>query len=299
MKSLAFVHRNDTRFAVGDFSPVLSVFSYHELGSTVSPFLLLDHIGPGKLLPSSRPGGVNEHPHRGFETVTLVYAGELEHKDSGGGGGLIGAGDVQWMTAASGVIHRELFSPAFTQKGGPFEMVQLWVNLPAADKMNPSRYQNLGNANIPRIELPDAAGTVRVVAGSFDGISGPAQTHSRMNVLDVKLAAGHSATFSSSEGDTALVYLLAGRLQFGPEEVLEDQAMAVMSSHGDAVAVTAMEGSRFLFLSGEPLNEPINGHGPFVMNNYEEILQAYDDIKSGRFGGKVAALPARSGTEEG
>jgi len=284
LKSLAFIHRNDTRFAVGDFSPVLSVFSYHELGSTVSPFLLLDHIGPGKLLPSHRPGGVNEHPHRGFETVTLVYAGELEHKDSSGGGGLIGAGDVQWMTAASGVVHRELFSKAFTQAGGPFEMVQLWVNLPAADKMNPPRYQNLTNASIPRIDLPASAGSVRVVAGTFGGITGPAKTHTRINVLDVRLATGSSVTFNTDEGDTALVYLLAGRLQLGPEEILEDQAMAVMSSHGDAFSVTALEGSRFLVLSGEPINEPINGHGPFVMNSYDEILQAYDDIKTGKFG---------------
>ncbi|MDQ8038021.1 MAG: pirin family protein, partial [Pedobacter sp.] len=279
MKSLAFIHRNDTRFAVGDFSPVLSVFSYNELGSTVSPFLLLDHIGPGKLLPSERPGGVNEHPHRGFETVTLVYAGELEHKDSSGGGGFIGAGDVQWMTAASGVVHRELFSKAFTQAGGPFEMVQLWVNLPAADKMNAPRYQNLTRASIPVVELPDAAGTVRVIAGAFENTAGPALTHSRMQVLDVRLAAGHSAHFATEDGDTALIYLLAGKLQLDAEEVLEEQAMAVMSSLGAGLEVTATEGSRFLVLSGAPLHEPINGHGPFVMNTYEEILQAYDDIK--------------------
>lgn len=284
MKSLAFIHRNDTRFAVGDFSPVLSVFSYNELGNTVSPFLLLDHIGPGKLLPSERPGGVHEHPHRGFETVTMVYKGELEHRDSSGGGGLIGAGDVQWMTAASGVIHRELFSPAFTKTGGPFEMVQLWVNLPAADKMNPPRYQNLDQTSIPVVELPESAGTVRVIAGAFDEVTGPALTHSRMQVLDVRLGTGHSARFSTEDGDTALVYLLAGKLQFSTEEVLEEQALAVMSSQGAGLAVTALEGSRFLVLSGAPLHEPINGHGPFVMNTYDEILQAYDDIKSGRFG---------------
>ncbi len=284
MKSLAFTHRNDTRFAIGDFSPVLSVFSYHELGNTVSPFLLLDHLGPGRLLPSERPGGVNTHPHRGFETVTLVYAGEIEHRDSSGGGGLIGAGDVQWMTAASGVMHRELFSPAFTQAGGPFEMVQLWVNLPAADKMNPPRYQNLTRASIPVVELPDASGSVRVIAGTVGKITGPALTHSRLQVLDVRLNAGHSARFATEDGDTALVYLLAGKLQFGPEEeALEEQALAVMSSLGAEVAVTATEKSRFLVLSGAPLHEPINGHGPFVMNTYEEILQAYDDIKTGKF----------------
>lgn len=288
LKSLAFIHRNDTRFAVGDFSPVLSVFSYNELGNTVSPFLLLDHIGPGKLLPSERPGGVHEHPHRGFETVTLVYRGELEHRDSGDGGGLIGAGDVQWMTAASGVIHRELFSPAFTRAGGPFEMVQLWVNLPAEDKMNPPRYQNLDKAAIPVVALPEAAGTVRVIAGAFEDATGPALTHSRMQVLDVRLNAGYSAHFSTQDGDTALIYLLTGKLQLSAEETLEEQALAVMSSKGAGLQVTALEGSRFLVLSGAPLHEPINGHGPFVMNTYDEILQAYDDIKIGRFG-KVPA----------
>ena len=141
MKSLAFIHRNDTRFSVGDFYPVLSVFSYHELGNTVSPFLLLDHLGPSVLSPSNKRRGVNEHPHRGFETVTFMFEGELEHRDSTGSGGIIAKGDVQWMTAASGVMHREQFSSAFRERGGAFEMVQLWVNLPAKDKMAEPRYQ--------------------------------------------------------------------------------------------------------------------------------------------------------------
>lgn len=281
-KSLAFVHRNDTRFAVGDFSPVLSVFSYHELGNTISPFLLLDHIGPGKLLPSTLQQGVNNHPHRGFETVTIVYAGELEHKDSSGGGGVIQAGEVQWMTAASGVIHQELFSKAFTKTGGAFEMIQLWVNLPAADKMGPPKYQSLTQANIPLVKMSDSQSYVRVIAGVFDQVSGPAQTHSRMNVLDAQLEAGHQTTFETEVGDTALIYLRSGLIQFGPDEQLEEKAMAVMSSLGTSFTVTAQENSQFIVLTGQPLNEPINGHGPFVMNNYDEILQAYEDVKQGR-----------------
>ncbi|MEK7740913.1 MAG: pirin family protein, partial [Pseudomonadota bacterium] len=165
MKTLAFIHRNDTRFAIGDFYPVLSVFSHYELGNTVSPFLLLDHLGPGVLKPTNLRKGVSEHPHRGFETVTLIFAGELEHRDSSGGGGIVSAGDVQWMTAASGVEHKEVFSEAFSKTGGYFEMVQLWVNLPAKDKMNPPRYQSLRKANIPVIDLPNSAGTLRVIAG--------------------------------------------------------------------------------------------------------------------------------------
>lgn len=284
MKTLAFVQRNDTHFAVGDFSPVLSVFSYHDLGSTITPFLLLDHIGPGRLLPSTRSKGVNEHPHRGFETVTIVYEGEIEHRDSTGGGGIIRAGDVQWMTAAAGIVHRELFSDDFTQRGGRFEMVQLWINLPAADKMGAPGYQSLTRARIPSVELPGATGTVRVIAGQFEGVSGPARTHTRMNVLDVRLHAGHAASFSTRDGDTALVYLVSGRLQFGQDEPLEAQGLAVLSQQGADVTVTALENSRLLVLTGERINEPINGHGPFVMNSYDEILQAYDDVKNGRLG---------------
>ncbi|MDF2446060.1 MAG: pirin [Moraxellaceae bacterium] len=284
MKHLAFVHRNDTRFAVGDFSPVLSVFSHLELGSTVSPFLLLDHIGPGRLLPSTRRQGVNEHPHRGFETVTLVYAGEIEHRDSTGGGGVIGAGDVQWMTAAAGVVHRELFSEAFTQRGGRFEMIQLWVNLPAADKLGAPRYQSLARAAIPVVTLADGESRVRVIAGTFADRQGPALTHTRMNVLDVELAAGGQLEVATEDGDTALVYLRSGRLQFAPEEPLEEQGLAVLSNAGNGFPVTAMERSRLLVLTGARIDEPINGHGPFVMNSYEEILQAYEDVRNGTLG---------------
>lgn len=284
MKSLAFVHRNDTRFAVGSFSPVLSVFSYQELGSTLSPFLLLDHIGPGRLLPSTKRQGVDDHPHRGFETVTIVYQGELEHRDSTGNGGVIGAGDVQWMTAAAGIVHRELFSEAFTATGGAFEMVQLWVNLPAADKMGAPGYQSLTRESIPVITLSDDAGTVRVIAGTYEGATGPARTHTRMNVLDVRLNGGRSASFPTEAGDTALVYLLAGRLQFGADEFVEEQGLAVLSSNEAGFCLTATENSRLLVLSGARIDEPINGHGFFVMNTYDEILQAYEDAKSGRLG---------------
>ncbi|MEC7119536.1 MAG: pirin family protein [Pseudomonadota bacterium] len=286
MKNLAFIQRNDTHFAVGDFSPVLSVFSYHDLGSTVSPFLLLDHIGPGQLLPSNKRQGVNKHPHRGFETVTLVYAGALEHQDSSGAGGIIQAGDVQWMTAGSGVIHEELFSEAFTQQGGRFEMIQLWVNLPASAKMTMPRYQHLSHQTMPQVELADHTGRVRVVAGEFAGVGGAADTHTRINVLDVHLTTGQSINIHTEAGDTALIYVRKGKLQVGDTDdaFVDAQAMAVMSNHGTTLAVTAHADSWFLVLTGQPLSEPINGHGPFVMNTYDEILQAYADIKSGNFG---------------
>lgn len=285
MKSLAFIHRNDTRFAIGDFYPALSVFSYHELGNTTSPFLLLDHLGPGKLEPKSKKKGVNEHPHRGFETVTFVFAGELQHKDSTGGGGLIKRGDVQWMTAASGIQHIEQFSSEFRESGGPFEMVQLWVNLPAKDKMSAPRYQSLLNEDIPKIILDDQASYIRVVAGELNQTTGIAKTFTAMNVFDIHLVKDQQITLPAAEGTTTLIYLRKGKVQFfSDEESLEEQAMAVMSSLGTGVQINALENCDLLFLSAQPLNEPINGQGPFVMNSYDEILQAYDDIKTGKFG---------------
>ena len=285
MKSLAFIHRNDTRFAIGDFYPALSVFSYHELGNTTSPFLLLDHLGPGKLEPKSKKKGVNEHPHRGFETVTFVFAGELQHKDSTGGGGLIKRGDVQWMTAASGIQHIEQFSSEFRESGGPFEMVQLWVNLPAKDKMSAPRYQSLLNEDIPKIILDDQTSYIRVVAGELNQTTGIAKTFTAMNVFDIHLVKDQQITLPAAEGTTTLIYLRKGKVQFSSdEESLEEQAMAIMSSLGTGVQINALENCDLLFLSAQPLNEPINGQGPFVMNSYDEILQAYDDIKTGKFG---------------
>lgn len=285
MKSLAFIHRNDTRFAIGDFYPALSVFSYHELGNTTSPFLLLDHLGPGKLEPKSKKKGVNEHPHRGFETVTFVFAGELQHKDSTGGGGLIKRGDVQWMTAASGIQHIEQFSSEFRESGGPFEMVQLWVNLPAKDKMSAPRYQSLLNEDIPKVILDDQTSYIRIVAGELNQATGIAKTFTAMNVFDIHLVKDQQITLPAAEGTTTLIYLRKGKVQFSSdEESLEEQAMAVMSSLGTGVQINALENCDLLFLSAQPLNEPINGQGPFVMNSYDEILQAYDDIKTGKFG---------------
>lgn len=283
MKSLAFIHRNDSHFAVGDFSPVLSVFSHYELGNTISPFLLLDHIGPGHLNPLSSRKGVDEHPHRGFETVTIVYNGEVEHKDSKGGGGIIRAGDVQWMTAAAGITHREFFSEEFRARGGAFEMVQLWVNLPARDKLSTPHYQSLTSNQIPTIELPHDIGSVRVIAGQFNGTSGPAKTHTRINILDVQMRAGQSTVFPTEAGDTAIVYLRSGLLQFETEH-MEASGLAVMSNQGADVEIRSLADSRFLVLTGEPLNEPIFGRGPFIMNTFEEIVQAFEDFKNGKLG---------------
>jgi len=249
MKTLAFIHSESTRTAVGDFAPVISVFSHYELGNSVSPFLLLDHIGPSYLQPTHLKKGVSEHPHRGFETVTIVYQGELTHQDSTGGGGVIGAGDIQWMTAGAGVLHEEVFSEAFSKTGGAFEMIQLWVNLPTKDKMNPACYQHLSRTMIPELEFAQAQGKVRVIAGTYENQTGPAQTHSPMTVF----------------------------------ETVEAQQMAVMSNHGEYLEIQAVQDCTFLLLSGQPLNEPIYGRGYFVMNTFAEVLQAYEDLKQGHF----------------
>lgn len=295
-KTLAFIYRNDQRFAVGDFSPVLSVFSHYELGNTVSPFLLLDHLGPGNLKAGSILKGVSEHPHRGFETVTIMYEGEIEHRDSTGSGGVIFAGDVQWMTTASGIIHKEQFSPAFAERGGRFEMLQLWVNLPAKDKMNPPRYQNLTHAMIPKVLVNE--GYVRVIAGEFMGAIGPAQTHSPMQVYDVFLKQGQSFEIPAAAGDTTLLYMCTGQASFEPQqtedELWDDHALAVMSNLQSNVMIHAARDSHFLFLSATPFHEPLNGHGPFVMNSYAEILQAYEDIKTGNF---IRFKPTDAATE--
>ena len=284
MKTLAFIHTETARSAVGDFTPVTSIFSHYELGNTVSPFLLLDHIGPGTLNPSALRKGVDEHPHRGFETVTIMLKGELEHRDSTGGGGIISAGDVQWMTAASGVIHKEVFSEAFSQTGGPFEMLQLWVNLPAKDKMNPPRYQSLDKASIPKVDLAHAAGYIRVIAGEYQEQTGPAQTHTPMQVYDIFLRKGHTLQLPAQEGDTTLIYMRSGRATFqAKDQELEDQGMAVMSSRGEQVELTAQRDCAILYLSAAPLSEPIYGRGYFVMNHFDEILQAYEDLKNNQF----------------
>ena len=283
MKTLAFIHSESTRTAVGDFAPVISVFSHYELGNSVSPFLLLDHIGPSYLQPTRLKKGVSEHPHRGFETVTIVYQGELAHQDSTGSGGVIGAGDVQWMTAGAGVLHEEVFSEAFSQTGGAFEMLQLWVNLPAKDKMNPAHYQHLSQSMIPEIDLAQAQGKVRVIAGRYANQTGPAQTHSPMTVLDIQLKADANMVLPASEGETTLLYIRSGRLQLASGDTVEAEQMAVMSSHGEHFEIQTVQDSAVLLLTGQPLNEPIYGRGYFVMNTFAEVVQAYEDLKQGHF----------------
>jgi quercetin 2,3-dioxygenase len=282
-KSLVGCYHAPAGHWVGDGFPVRTLFSYDRMGKLLSPFLLLDYAGPQQFAPAATRRGVGEHPHRGFETVTIVYSGEVSHRDTTGNGGTIGPGDVQWMTAGAGVMHEEFHSPAFTATGGLLKMAQLWVNLPARDKMTPPRYQAITRAQIPVVSLPDGAGDLRVIAGSFQGATGPASTFSQLNVWDAALVAGHLQV-PLPAGHCAVIAVLEGRVAPDGATELGDGDIAVYETAGDAVGLRVLAPSTLLVLSGQPLNEPIMGYGPFVMNTREEIIAAFDDVNAGRFG---------------
>ena len=284
MKKISGLYSAPRPHWVGDGFPVRSLFSYNTHGRQLSPFLLLDHAGPAEFSPTDTPRGVGQHPHRGFETVTIVYEGEVAHRDSTGAGGEIGPGDVQWMTAASGILHEEFHSEAFTQRGGKLEMVQLWVNLPAKDKMSAPGYQNISNADIPVVQLPDGAGKVRVIAGEFGGQRGPARTHTPMDVWDLRLQRDQHTTLDFAEGNTVAMVVLHGTVMFNGTQVAREGQMVLFDRAAGQVELEANTDATVLVLAGEPIDEPIAGYGPFVMNTQDEIRQAMDDFNSGRFG---------------
>ncbi len=245
---------------------------------------MLDYAGQTDFTPAKRPRGVGQHPHRGFETVTIVYQGELEHRDSTGAGGLIGPGDVQWMTAASGILHEEFHSEAFTRSGGTLEMVQLWVNLPARDKLAAPGYQTLLDADIPSLPLPDGAGSLRLIAGEFGGRRGPARTFTAMDVWDIRLNGSKPVNLELQPGRNTALVVLRGALLVNGEELLREGQLALFEQAGDELLLEANGEALVLLLSGEPIDEPIVGYGPFVMNSETEIRQAIRDFQSGDFG---------------
>lgn len=288
MKTLIRITPAPAQHWVGDGFPVHGMFGYNGAGvAERSPFLLLDYAPPYTFAPNSGyRRGVGQHPHRGFETVTIVYQGELEHRDSTGAGGIIGAGDVQWMTAGGGIIHEEFHSPAFSQKGGVFHVAQLWVNLPAKDKMTPAHYQGITAAQIPSVALPGGAGQVRLIAGDWLGHTAPAQTYTPMHVWDVHLAAGASADLPQPDGWNTLVLVLKGKVQINGGDTVYNAQIATLTAAGTGLTLTnkGETEATILLLSGQPIDEPVFGYGPFVMNQREEINQAIDDFNSGRFG---------------
>lgn len=269
---------------VGDGFPVRSVFSYNDQGAQLSPFLLLDYAAPREFSPSSQSRGVGQHPHRGFETVTIVYQGQVEHRDSTGSGGIIGPGDVQWMTAGDGIIHEEFHSTEFTTNGGTFEVAQLWVNLPASAKMTPAGYQPIVDSDIPTVDLPGEAGRVRVIAGNYSGVEGPAHTFTPLCVWDVRLNRNGRATFDLPVGWTTAVVVLRGTVLVNGDEIARDAQLVTLDRSGSSFELEANSDALLLLLAGEPIEEPIVGYGPFVMNSRTEIEQAIRDFNTGRFG---------------
>jgi redox-sensitive bicupin YhaK (pirin superfamily) len=282
-KQVLGVHGATSSHWVGDGFPVRTLFPSYGI-TELSPFLLLDYAGPARFEPSNRPRGVEEHPHRGFETVTISYQGSVDHRDSGGNSGTVNPGDVQWMTAASGVVHEEKHGKDFTAKGGDFEMVQLWVNLPATHKMSKPRYQGILSADIPRVELGPGA-YARVIAGELKRVKGPARTFTPLNVFDVRLEAGGTGKLSLPVGHNSAIVLLRGEVVVNGSSTLKGIAqVAHLSASGETVLLEAKAQLLVLVLSGEPINEPVASYGPFVMNTQAELRQAADDYRAGRMG---------------
>lgn len=289
MKKILRIQRAPTPHWVGNGFHVNSLFFYGQDAEAFSPFLMLDYGAPRTFSPSSEPRGVGQHPHRGFETVTVAYQGEIEHHDSEGNRGIIGPGDVQWMTAASGIIHEEWLSPEFNARGGTLEMAQLWVNLPARDKMAPPAYQGILKSQIPSVVATGGA-RVQVIAGEFAGsadgavTSGPARTFSPVNVWDVQLAAGQVIDLDLHAGYTTLFAVLKGNVNVNATQEASSPSLVVLDREGTAARLEAIGGdATVLVLHGEPLNEPVAGYGPFVMNTREEIMQAMQDFQRGTF----------------
>jgi redox-sensitive bicupin YhaK (pirin superfamily) len=280
MKRLIGVQGNDQAHWVGNGFPVRTLFFYQQLGKEMSPFLMLDLAGPAEFPATTERKGVGTHPHRGFETVTIVYDGEVSHKDSTGQGGTIGPGDVQWMTAGSGILHQEFHSDEFAKRGGVLQMVQLWVNLPAKHKMTAPAYQAILSQSIPEVELSNSSGLIRVIAGEHEGHEGPAKTFTPMSVFDIRLKKGEELVLPVADGWNTSVVVLHGALEgAGDSGVLaKDAKMLMFSQDGEDIKIKALEDSVALLLSGEPIDEPIVGHGPFVMNTRQEIDQAINDF---------------------
>lgn len=272
---------------VGDGFNVRPIFANFAFTQAISPFLMFDYAAPREFAATDEKRGVGPHPHRGFETVTIAFQGEVEHGDSVGNRGVIGPGDVQWMTAAAGIIHEEFLAREFLKRGGTLEMVQLWVNLPAKFKMIAPKYQPILNQDIPVIELPDNGGTVRVIAGDFAGIQGAASTFSPVNLWDIKLNAGKSVELTVPDGHNTMLFVRHGKIVSG-STVIGPADLALLERDGTRIKLQAQEETSFLLMGGEPIAEPIVASGPFVMNTEQEIRVAMMDYQSGRMGKMTA-----------
>ena len=286
MRHVRRIYQATSQHWVGDGFLVQPLFSHMGEDKQTDPFLMLDYAAPMEFAPNTaHPHGVGQHPHKGFETVTIAYHGEVAHRDSTGGGGVIKEGDVQWMTAGAGIIHEEFHSEAFSQRGGLFEMVQLWVNLPAKDKNTPARYQHLAKENIPVVTLPNEAGYIRVIAGAYEDARGRAHSFTEMNVWDIVLHANAAASLQLPEHHNLSMVVLRGDVTFnGTQTAHAGELVGFVTEAGTIELQAGSEEVKILLLSGVPIDEPVVGYGPFVMNTQQEIRQAINDFNAGRFG---------------
>lgn len=282
-KDVVGIYQPGSTHMVGDGFPVRNLFPSNDLDPLVDPFLMLDYAGPQYFPATEHPRGVGEHPHRGFETVTIVYQGAVAHRDSAGNAGVIGPGDVQWMTASSGVVHEEMHETHWAKKGGTFQAVQLWVNLPRSQKMSTPRYQTILATDIPMIELKDEV-RLRVIAGSVQGHKGPARTHTPVELYDLLVWADHGAEVNVPDGFNTSILVVQGRVSVNGSDEVKEGELVVFAPHGTRVKINANMESRLLIMGGQPLNEPIARYGPFVMNAKDELVQAVQDYQAGRMG---------------
>lgn len=265
-------------FRVHNFIPS----GYHLDMRKMDPFIMLDYNSKFHFPATDKPKGVGVHPHRGFETVTIAYEGSVSHHDSSGGGGTIHQGDVQWMTAASGVLHKEYHAEEFYKQGGIFQMVQLWVNLPAKDKMSTPKYQAIEHKDIPTVEVEN--GFIEVIAGEYNQTKGAASTFSPVNMLNAKLNEGGKANFSFPANYNTVLLVIDGEVKVNNQEIVPTDHLLLFTNEGEDFSIEATKNSVVLILSGEPLNEPIASYGPFVMNTQEQIREAFEDFNNGKFG---------------
>lgn len=274
------VHMVGDGFRVHNFIPGVPGLGMHRM----NPFIMLDYNSKYNFPPTDKPRGVSVHPHRGFETVTIAYKGKVAHHDSAGHSGVIGEGDVQWMTAASGILHKEYHEEEFSKKGGDFEMVQLWVNLPATYKMSPPKYQGLLNASLGKFEIPDNGGIVEIIAGEFNGIKGPAFTFTPVHLFNGKLNENAEVNFDFPANYNTAILVINGTILVNDTTLVPKDNFALFANEGTTIKVNAQSDTVILILSGEPINEPIFAYGPFVMNSQEELVQAVNDYNQGKFG---------------
>ena len=285
-RSIQGTYRGAPFHMVGDGFRVSNYFpSGQDFGAKFSPFLLMDYNAPYEFPPSDSVKGVGAHPHRGFETVTIAYEGHIEHHDNHGSHGVIGPGDVQWMTAGSGLLHKEYHEKEFSKRGGLFQMIQLWVNLPREHKMHPPKYQELTKDKMGYVDLPDGGGTVRVIAGEYNGTAGPASTFTPIHLFDIALKQGGRADFELPSSFNTGALVLRGTVKINGETTAAEGDFVLFRNESGGISVEGLsDDALIIFLSGEPIDEPVFMHGPFVMNSREELVEAFKDFQSGKMG---------------